>query len=59
MHKNSPFIVSVVFALSTSIAQGQTSNVNAPDLEAMVISSSRYYQTPFEASSSIDLINCK
>ena len=57
MHKNSPFIVSVVFALSTSIAQGQTSNVNAPDLEAMVISSSRYYQTPFEASSSIDLIN--
>jgi iron complex outermembrane receptor protein len=47
----------VLLLLCVSFAYGQTEEKSAPDLEELVISSSRFYQTPFEASSSIDLIN--
>ena len=57
IRKNILYSLSIALELMASFANAQTGGVTAPDLEEMVISSSRYYQTPFEASSSIDLIN--
>jgi len=55
--KKKTFILGSFLLASISTAHGQTESISAPDIEELVISSSRFYQTPFEASSSVDLIN--
>ena len=55
--KKKTFLLGSFLLVSISTAHGQTESISAPDVEELVISSSRFYQTQFEASSSVDLIN--
>ncbi len=49
-------IVGVMLTCGVTQVHSQTNGITAPNVEEMVISSSRFYQTPFETSSSVDLI---
>ena len=55
--KNLLYYLPFALVLATSFARAQTEVLKAPDLEEMVITASKYYQSPFEVASSIDLIN--
>ena len=54
---NKPCVVITLGVLSIFPAQGQNALEPTQNLDDMVISASRFYQTPFETSASIDLIN--
>ncbi len=52
-----PFLAIILGIMSILPAYGQNALEPTKNLDDMVISASRFYQTPFEASASIDLIN--